>query len=165
MLKHLKAVFHKGDSVDKEKQQLMKQAVARAAVEEVGQHDVIGVGTGTTVQCFIEALADASSNIEGAVASSEDTARRLKAAGIPVLDLNDVGGVPIYIDGADEFNRFGYLTKGGGGALTREKIIAASARKFVCMVDQYKEVEILGAFPLPVAVIPMARSYVTQPSR
>lgn len=139
-----------------------KQAAARAAVEYVSAGDVVGVGTGSTAGCFIEALGERRARIEGAVASSEETRARLEALSIPVLDLNSVGDLPLYVDGADEADPRLELIKGGGGALTREKIIAQAAASFVCIVDQSKEVETLGAFPLPLEVIPMARSMVAR---
>lgn len=142
----------------------MKQAVAQAAVEYIKprlQDDsVIGVGTGSTANCFIEALAQIKDHFAAAVASSEATAARLRGHGIEVLDLNSVNRMEFYVDGADEFDPYLNLIKGGGGALTREKIVAAVAKEFVCIVDQSKQVDLLGAFPLPVEVIPMARSYV-----
>jgi len=139
-----------------------KQAVARAALEFVETGTVVGVGTGSTANYFIDALAEIKHKIEGAVASSEESARRLAAHGIMVLDLNGVSELSVYVDGADETTRNLYLIKGGGGALTREKIVAAVASRFVCMVDDSKLVDRLGAFPLPVEVIPMARSYVAR---
>jgi ribose 5-phosphate isomerase A len=140
----------------------MKQAAARAAVAYVTAEDVIGVGSGSTANFFIAELERIKHRFEGAVASSEATARRLKEAGIPVLDLNAVGDLPVYVDGADEVTRHLAMVKGGGGALTREKVVAAVARKFVCIADQSKLVDLLGRFPLPVEVIPMARSYVAR---
>jgi ribose 5-phosphate isomerase A len=140
----------------------MKQAVARAALEHVVADTIIGIGTGSTANFFIDALAEIKGTIKGAVASSEASAARLKGHGIPVLDLNSVDEMSVYIDGADETNRYAHLVKGGGGALTREKIVAAVAKKFVCIVDESKVVAVLGAFPLPVEVIPMARSYVAR---
>ncbi len=137
-----------------------KKRAAEAALAYVEDNAVLGVGTGSTVNYFIEALARIKHRIDGAVSSSEATTRRLKAAGIPVLDLNAAGPLPLYVDGADEANRQLQLVKGGGGALTREKIIAAASELFVCIADQSKLVEVLGAFPLPVEVIPMARSHV-----
>lgn len=137
----------------------MKQAAARGALEYVGGEDVIGVGTGSTANHFIAEIGRIRHKFEGAVASSEATAQRLKQIGIPVLDLNTVGDLPVYVDGADEITRHLAMVKGGGGALTREKIVAAVARKFVCIADETKLVDVLGAFPLPVEVIPMARSY------
>ncbi|WP_343807933.1 ribose-5-phosphate isomerase RpiA [Marinobacterium maritimum] len=142
----------------------MKQAVAQAAVDHIkGRLDsdsIIGVGTGSTANCFIDALAAIKNSFAGAVASSEATAERLRGHGIEVFDLNSVSEMEFYIDGADEFDPHLNLIKGGGGALTREKIVAAVAKEFVCIVDQSKQVDLLGAFPLPVEVIPMARSYV-----
>jgi ribose 5-phosphate isomerase A len=139
-----------------------KRAAASAALEEVPEGEVIGVGTGSTADCFIDALARIGSRIEGAVASSEATGARLKAAGIRVFDLNEVNSLPVYVDGADEITRRMHMIKGGGGALTREKIVAAVARRFVCIADQSKLVDMLGAFALPVEVIPMARAYVAR---
>lgn len=138
----------------------MKKRAAEAALEYVEDHTVVGVGTGSTVNHFIEALARIKHRIEGAVSSSEATTRRLKAHQIPVLDLNAAGPLPLYVDGADEANHQLQLIKGGGGALTREKIIAAASEKFICIADQAKWVEVLGKFPLPIEVIPMARSHV-----
>jgi ribose 5-phosphate isomerase A len=139
-----------------------KQAAARAALEFVVPGEVLGVGTGSTVNYLIEELAAGEVALAGAVSSSIGSTERLKAAGIPVLDLNDVGQIQTYIDGADETNHQRQLIKGGGAALTREKIIAAAAHRFVCIADQAKLVDTLGAFPLPVEVIPMARSYVSR---
>lgn len=139
-----------------------KAQVADAALEFIRGVDVIGVGTGSTVAHFINALKPVKNQLEGAVASSEDTAAKLRAAGIPVLDLNAVGTVAVYVDGADEATRHGALVKGGGGALTREKIVAAASRQFVCMIHRAKLVDVLGDFGLPVEVIPMARSYVAR---
>lgn len=139
-----------------------KAQVADAALEFIRGVDVIGVGTGSTVAHFINALKPVKNQLEGAVASSEDTAAKLRAAGIPVLDLNAVGTVAVYVDGADEATRQGALVKGGGGALTREKIVAAASRQFVCMIHRAKLVDVLGDFGLPVEVIPMARSYVAR---
>lgn len=139
----------------------MKRAAARAAIEHVPA-GIIGVGTGSTANYFIDELAHIKGRIEGAVASSVATAERLKKHGIRVLDLNEVGELEVYVDGADEITRHMAMIKGGGGALTREKIVAACARKFVCIVDQSKLVDVLGRFPLPVEVIPMARSYVAR---
>lgn len=139
----------------------MKQAVARAAIDYVPA-GVIGVGTGSTANYFIDELARIKGRIDGAVASSVATAERLKKHGIRVLDLNEVGELEVYVDGADEITRHLAMIKGGGGALTREKIVAACAKKFVCIVDQSKLVDVLGRFPLPVEVIPMARSYVAR---
>jgi len=140
----------------------MKKAVAEAALEFVESGSVIGVGTGSTANHFIDALARIKGRIDGAVASSEATAGRLAAHGIRVLDLNSAGDLPLYVDGADEATRHLHLVKGGGGALTREKIVAAASRTFVCVADESKLVGVLGAFPLPVEVIPMARSYVAR---
>jgi ribose 5-phosphate isomerase A len=147
-------------------QDAMKKAVARAAFEHVRarlhKDSVIGVGTGSTANFFIDELAALKDEIQATVASSEESARRLKAHGIPVVDLNSVGLVDIYVDGADESNEHLQLIKGGGAALTREKIVAAVAREFVCIADGSKLVSILGKFPLPVEVIPMARSHVAR---
>jgi len=140
----------------------MKQAVARAALEYVVPDSIIGIGTGSTANFFIDYLAEMKGRIEGTVASSEASAARLKGHGIQVYDLNSVDEISVYVDGADETNRYAHLVKGGGGALTREKIVAAVAKKFVCIVDSTKVVDVLGAFPLPVEVIPMARSYVAR---
>jgi len=140
----------------------LKQQAAAAALEFVRQDSVLGVGTGSTVNCFIDALAESGIRIEAAVSSSEATTERLRAIGIRVADLNDTGGLDLYIDGADEFDEHRRLIKGGGGALTREKIIAGASRKFVCIADESKQVRVLGKFPLPVEVIPMARSFVAR---
>lgn len=144
----------------------MKQAVGRAAVEYIkprlGQDSIVGVGTGSTANCFIDALAEIKHLFEGAVASSEATAERLKSHGIEVFDLNSVSEMEVYVDGADEFDGGLNLIKGGGGALTREKIVAAVAKEFVCIVDSTKKVDVMGEFPLPVEVIPMARSQVAR---
>jgi ribose 5-phosphate isomerase A len=137
-----------------------KQAAARAALEFVMEGKVLGVGTGSTVNFLIDELAAHRIRIPGAVSSSASSTERLKTAGIPVLDLNEVGPIDTYIDGADETNHQRQLIKGGGAALTREKIIAAAARRFICIADEAKLVETLGAFPLPVEVIPMARNHV-----
>lgn len=139
-----------------------KQAAALAALEYVQNDSLLGVGTGSTVNVFIDALAASSIRISGAVASSEATAERLKSHGIEVLELNMAGQLELYIDGADESDPGLRLIKGGGGALTREKIIAAASREFICIVDKSKQVDILGTFPLPVEVIPMARSFVAR---
>ena len=139
-----------------------KRAVAKAAIQHVPAGCVVGVGTGSTANYFIDELAAIKHKIEGAVASSEATARRLKGHGIEVLDLNSVNELPVYVDGADEITEHLHMIKGGGGALTREKIVAAVAKKFVCVADQSKLVGVLGKFPLPVEVIPMARSYVSR---
>ena len=139
-----------------------KKAVAKAALDYVKGHSVIGVGSGSTVHYFIDELAAIKNHIDIAVASSVETERRLKAIGICVQDLNYVGKVPIYIDGADECDRHKMLSKGGGGALTREKSIAAASEQFVCIIDSSKQVDVLGTFPLAVEVIPMARGYVAR---
>jgi ribose 5-phosphate isomerase A len=139
-----------------------KQAAARAALEYVVAGEVLGIGTGSTVNYLIEELVANPVRIAGAVSSSSASTARLEAAGIPVLDLNEVGELQTYIDGADETNHRRQLIKGGGAALTREKIIAAAAHRFVCIADEAKLVDTLGAFPLPVEVIPMARSYVSR---
>ena len=138
----------------------MKQRAAEAALEYVEDNMVVGVGTGSTVSYFIDALARIKHRIDGVVSSSEATTQRLKTHRIPVLDLNAAGPLPLYVDGADEVNRYLQMIKGGGGALTREKIIAAASQLFVCIADQTKWVDVLGTFPLPVEVIPMARSHV-----
>ncbi len=140
----------------------MKQAAAKAALAHVPVDAVVGVGTGSTASYFISELGRIKHKIEGAVASSEASAQQLKQLGIPVLDLNGVNELPVYVDGADEITRHLAMIKGGGGALTREKIAAAVARKFVCIADETKLVDVLGKFPLPVEVIPMARSYVAR---
>ena len=139
-----------------------KQRVAQAAMEFVEDDMVVGVGTGSTVNCFIDELAAIKHRIEGAVASSVATAERLKQRNVPLLSLNSVNGLPVYVDGADEATRHLQLIKGGGGALTREKIAAAASDRFICIVDNTKMVDVLGAFPLPVEVIPMAQSYVAR---
>lgn len=143
-------------------QDIGKRRAAEAALEFLPQGQVIGVGTGSTVNFFIDCLGAVRQRIAGAVASSVPTAQRLQALGIELLDLNGVGTLPVYIDGADEATAHRQLIKGGGGALTREKIIAAASRQFVCIADSSKLVGRLGAFPLPVEVIPMARSYVAR---
>lgn len=139
-----------------------KRRAAQAALEHVRDGSIIGVGTGSTVNCFIDALAAWSGRLQGAVSSSEATTARLRAAGIEVLDLNDVGELEVYVDGADEATRDRHLIKGGGGALTREKIVAAASARFVCIVDDSKLVQTLGRFPLPIEVIPMARTLVAR---
>jgi ribose 5-phosphate isomerase A len=139
-----------------------KREVAQAAVQYIPIGSIVGVGTGSTANYFIDELAKIKHKIDGAVASSDDTARRLKNHHIEVLDLNNVSDIPVYVDGADEITEHLHMIKGGGGALTREKIVAATAKKFVCVADQSKLVSVLGAFPLPVEVIPMARSYVAR---
>ena len=147
-------------------QDQLKQAVAQAAVDFIAprleRRSIVGVGTGSTANYFIDALAKLRDDFDGAVASSEATAARLKAHGIPVYDLNSVAELEFYVDGADETDGRLQLVKGGGAALTREKIVAAVARTFVCIADQSKLVERLGAYPLPVEVVPMARSYVAR---
>ena len=140
----------------------LKQAVARAAIEYVPVGTIVGVGTGSTANFFIDELAKIKGKIEGTVASSVASADRLKGHGIPVHDLNSVNGLSVYVDGADESNNQLHLVKGGGGALTREKIVAAASDKFVCIADESKLVNYLGRFPLPIEVIPMARSYVAR---
>ena len=139
-----------------------KKLVAREALRYVVDDAWVGVGTGSTANCFIDELARIKHRIKGAVASSTSTAERLKQHGIDVEELNNVGDIPVYVDGADEVTRAGAMIKGGGGALTREKIVSAVARRFVCIADQSKRVDVLGRFPLPVEVIPMARSYVAR---
>lgn len=145
-------------------QDQLKQAVAKAALDYIAPRlesdSIIGVGTGSTANFFIDLLADIRTEFDGAVASSEATAERLKSHGIPVYDLNSAGELEFYVDGADETNERLELIKGGGGALTREKIVAAVAKTFICIADESKKVGILGDFPLPVEVIPMARSHV-----
>ena len=140
----------------------LKKAVAKAALDYVQPGTIVGVGTGSTANYFIDYLAGIKQRIEGTVASSEASAERLRSHGIPVFDLNEVDEVAVYVDGADEATVHRHLIKGGGGALTREKIVAAVARKFVCIADQTKLVDVLGAFPLPLEVIPMARSYIAR---
>jgi ribose 5-phosphate isomerase A len=139
-----------------------KKLAAEAALRYVEDGMIIGVGTGSTVNHFIAALANRRHDIRGAVSSSEASTRLLRAAGIEVMDLNSTGDLSLYVDGADEATRHGALIKGGGAALTREKIVAAASRKFVCIMDDSKLVDVLGRFPLPVEVIPMARSYVAR---
>ncbi|MDH5479348.1 MAG: ribose-5-phosphate isomerase RpiA [Nitrosomonas sp.] len=139
-----------------------KRAVAAAAIQHIPIGCIVGVGTGSTANYFIDELAKIKHKIEGAVASSEASAQRLKSHNIEVHDLNNISDIPVYIDGADEITENLHMTKGGGGALTREKIVAAVARKFICITDQSKLVSILGNFPLPVEVIPMARSYIAR---
>jgi ribose 5-phosphate isomerase A len=139
-----------------------KRASAQKAIGYVEDGSVVGVGTGSTVAFFIEALGRIRDRIEGAVSSSEQSTQRLKALGVRVLELNACGDLPLYVDGADECDPHKRLIKGGGAALTREKIIAAASHKFVCLIDRSKRVDVLGRFPLPVEVIPMARSYVAR---
>ncbi|MCW8995038.1 MAG: ribose-5-phosphate isomerase RpiA [Psychromonas sp.] len=140
----------------------MKKAAAYAALPYVQKNTIVGVGTGSTVNHFIDALATIKHDIKGAVSSSEASTEKLKAYGIEVFDLNEVSELSIYVDGADEINPYNHMIKGGGAALTREKIVAAVADKFICIVDNTKNVDVLGDFPLPVEVIPMARSYVAR---
>ncbi len=139
-----------------------KRAAAEAALKCLVPGEPLGVGTGSTVNFFIDALAARKADVPGAVSSSEASTRRLQAVGIPVVNLNDTGTLSIYVDGADEADPHLRLVKGGGGALTREKIVAAASRRFVCIVDESKLVPVLGKFPLPVEVIPMARSYLAR---
>lgn len=139
-----------------------KQAVAQAALKYVKKDTIVGVGSGSTVNYFIDALAAVKHDIQGAVSSSEESTKRLKAMGIEVFDLNSVDKFDIYVDGADEITQHKHMIKGGGAALTREKIVAAVAETFICIIDDSKQVPMLGQFPLPVEVIPMARSYVAR---
>jgi ribose 5-phosphate isomerase A len=150
------------DRSNKMTQDELKKLVAEAALEYIEAGSVVGVGTGSTANYFIDGLARIKNKIDGAVASSEASAKRLKGHGITVLELNAVDEIPVYVDGADETNHYLHLIKGGGGALTREKIVAAASRIFVCIADESKLVDVLGRFPLPVEVIPMARSYVAR---
>ena len=143
-------------------QNALKQAAAKAAIAYVPHDTIIGVGTGSTVNFFIAELAKISSRIKAAVSSSEASSKLLRAAGIEVMELNDAGPLSVYVDGADEITAQLHMIKGGGAALTREKIVAAASQKFVCIGDQSKLVNVLGTFPLPVEVIPMARSYVAR---
>ncbi|MCR4297852.1 MAG: ribose-5-phosphate isomerase RpiA [Gallionella sp.] len=140
----------------------LKRAVARAAIEYVPEDCIVGVGTGSTANFFIDELAGIKHKIRGAVASSETSAKRLQGHGIEVVSLNEAGTLPVYVDGADEITRHLHMIKGGGGALTREKIVAAASKKFICVCDASKLVDVLGKFPLPIEVIPMARSYVAR---
>ncbi|WP_105181381.1 ribose-5-phosphate isomerase RpiA [Pseudoalteromonas sp. T1lg21] len=140
----------------------LKKAAAWAALEFVNKNTIVGVGTGSTVNHFIDALGTVKDTIIGAVSSSEASTEKLKALGIEVFELNEVSSLDVYVDGADEINPQNEMIKGGGAALTREKIVSAVAKQFVCIVDESKEVTTLGAFPLPVEVIPMARSYVAR---
>ncbi len=140
----------------------LKKAAAWAALEFVNENTIVGVGTGSTVNHFIDALGSVKDTLIGAVSSSEASTEKLKALGIEVFELNEVSSLDVYVDGADEINPHNEMIKGGGAALTREKIVAAVAKQFVCIVDETKEVTTLGAFPLPVEVIPMARSYVAR---
>ncbi|MDE9565144.1 ribose-5-phosphate isomerase RpiA [Xenorhabdus bovienii] len=140
----------------------LKKAVGWAALEYVKPGTIVGVGTGSTASHFIDALGTIKNQIEGAVSSSEASTEKLKSLGIPIFDCNKVDSLDIYVDGADEINGYMHMIKGGGAALTREKIIAAVAKKFICVIDESKQVDMLGKFPLPVEVIPMARSYVAR---
>ncbi|WP_375321163.1 ribose-5-phosphate isomerase RpiA [Aliivibrio logei] len=140
----------------------MKKAAGWAALEYVKPGSIVGVGTGSTVNHFIDALATMKGKIKGAVSSSVASTEKLKELGIEVFDCNDVAGLDVYVDGADEINGKNEMIKGGGAALTREKVVAAISEKFICIVDDTKQVEVLGQFPLPVEVIPMARSYVAR---
>lgn len=140
----------------------LKLAVAKAAIAYIPDDCIVGVGTGSTANFFIDELGKIKHRIRGAVASSEASAKRLKGHGIDVLSLNEAGELPVYVDGADEITRHMHMIKGGGGALTREKIVAAASQKFICLCDASKLVDVLGKFPLPVEVIPMARSYVAR---
>jgi ribose 5-phosphate isomerase A len=139
-----------------------KKAAAQAALKYIEDGAIVGVGTGSTVNYFIDALADVKDKIKGAVSSSDASTKRLEALGIEVFDLNSVDKFDIYVDGADEITKHKHMIKGGGAALTREKIVAAVGEKFICIIDDTKQVPILGKFPLPVEVIPMARSYVAR---
>ncbi|HVE51449.1 MAG TPA: ribose-5-phosphate isomerase RpiA [Casimicrobiaceae bacterium] len=139
-----------------------KRAVAREAIKHIVDDTYVGVGSGSTANFFIDELAKIKDRIKGAVASSVKSAERLKSNGIPVEELNNTGDLQVYVDGADEVTEHGAMIKGGGGALTREKIVAAASRKFVCIVDESKLVPVLGKFPLPIEVIPMARSFVAR---
>ncbi|TDR77921.1 ribose-5-phosphate isomerase RpiA [Paludibacterium purpuratum] len=143
-------------------QDQLKREVAKKALEYVPDNAIIGVGTGSTVNLFIEELATIKGRVKGAVSSSNASTERLKAHGIPVYDLNTVDELPVYIDGADEINHYLHMLKGGGGALTREKIVAAAADQYICIADEKKYVEMLGEFPLPIEVVPMARSFVAR---
>lgn len=140
----------------------MKRAVAQAAIAYVPADGIVGVGTGSTANYFIDELAKIKHKIQGAVASSDASAQRLQGHGIAVISLNDAGTLPVYVDGADEITRHMHMVKGGGGALTREKIVAAASKKFICVCDSSKLVDVLGKFPLPIEVIPMARSYIAR---
>ena len=140
----------------------LKRAVAQAAIAYIPAGSMVGVGTGSTANFFIDELAKIKNKIQGAVASSEASAKRLQGHGIEVMSLNEVGNLPVYVDGADEITRHLHMIKGGGGALTREKIVAAASAKFICLCDASKLVDVLGTFPLPIEVLPMARSYVAR---
>lgn len=139
-----------------------KKQVAEAALAYVEDDTIVGVGTGSTVNFFIECLASIKHRIDGAVSSSDATETLLKQHNIPVISLNSANDIPVYIDGADEATKYLHLIKGGGGALTREKIVAAVSRKFICIIDETKLVDVLGTFPLPIEVIPMAQSYIAR---
>jgi ribose 5-phosphate isomerase A len=143
-------------------QEALKKSAAFAALDYIEHGTVLGIGSGSTVNYFIDALQSVKGKIEATVASSNASAERLKALSIPVVDLNSVSELPLYIDGADEINPYKQMIKGGGGALTREKIVAAVAKKFICIADQTKQVDLLGTFPVAVEVIPMARSFVAR---
>lgn len=140
----------------------LKLKAAKAALKHIKDFSVLGIGTGSTVNHFIDLLADFKSEIDATISSSEASTSKLKQLGIPVVELNAVGSIETYIDGADEINQQLQMIKGGGGALTREKVIASASRKFICIADQSKKVELLGQFPLPIEVIPMARSFVAR---
>jgi ribose 5-phosphate isomerase A len=140
----------------------LKRAVAQAAIAYVPTDCIVGVGTGSTANYFIDELAKIKHKLRAAVASSEASAKRLQGHGIEVVSLNDAGTLPVYVDGADEITRHLHMLKGGGGALTREKIVAAASKKFICLCDASKLVDVLGRFPLPIEVIPMARSYIAR---
>jgi ribose 5-phosphate isomerase A len=140
----------------------LKLAVAKAAIAYIPEDSIVGVGTGSTANFFIDELGKIKNKIRGAVASSEASAKRLQKHGIEVFSLNDVTELPVYVDGADEITRHMHMIKGGGGALTREKIVAAASKQFICLCDKSKLVDVLGNFPLPVEVIPMARSYIAR---
>lgn len=155
----IKNGLKKENNMDQEK---LKKMAAEAALAYIENDMVIGVGSGSTVNYFIDALKSVKGKIEGAIASSNASAERLKALSIPIIDLNSVSELPLCVDGADEINSAKQMIKGGGGALTREKIVAAVAKKFICIADQSKQVDLLGTFPLPIEVIPMARSYVAR---
>ena len=144
------------------KQTKEKKLLAKAALDYIHGHDIIGVGTGSTVNAFIDALCEHNIQLQGVVASSLETEKRLKQAGIAIVDLNTLDCLPVYIDGADAFVEHGYLLKGGGGALTREKICVAAAKQFICIADSSKQKDVLGEFPVVVEVIPMARSFVAR---
>lgn len=143
----------------------LKKAVAREAIRYIVEGAVIGVGSGSTANCFIDELGKVKHRIAGAVASSEGTAQRLKGHGVRLFDLNELEDLPVYVDGADEIDEGFAMIKGGGGALTREKIVAAVAKRFVCIADESKLVQVLGSFPLPVEVIPMAQAHVSRKLR